>query len=109
MIQNQKDILPLQHLVKEVGQSLGIEHSNTETMTTIWEDNEACLKLANTELPYMTNCSKHIAIKYHWFREKLGERCISVRHVITDLQKADIFTKGLTRAEFIKKRVLLMG
>ena len=57
----------------------------------------------------VTPHSKHFAIKYHWFREKLGECCISIRHVTTDLQKADIFTKGLTRVEFIKKRVLLMG
>jgi hypothetical protein len=59
-----KDLLPLQRLATEVGQSLGVQEGRmTEVRTTIWEDNEACLKLANMELPYMTNRSKHIALK----------------------------------------------
>ena len=67
-----RDLLPLQRLVHEVGSACSVEKSVlVDIISTTWEDNEACLKLSNLELPYMTNISKHIAIKYHWFRENL--------------------------------------
>ena len=104
-----RDILPLQRMVSEVGQAVGIP---TETLldikSTIWEDNEACLKLANLELPYMTNRSKHIAIKYHWFRQHVGTAW-SVHPISSKEQLADLFTKGFTGATFEGLRLRLMG
>ena len=69
-----RDTLPLQGLVAEVGTSLGLNNDKLMTIkSTIWEDNEAALKLANLQLPYITNRSKHIAIKYHWFCNFAGK------------------------------------
>jgi hypothetical protein len=76
--------------------------------STIFEDNEACLKLANLELPYMTNRSKHIAIIYHWFREYTGVEW-TVLPISTKEQLADIFTKGLAQAAFEELRFAIMG
>ena len=45
---------------------------------------------------------KHF-VENHWFREKLEEYEIRVVPVRTDLQKADIFTKGLDKNEFTTK------
>ena len=59
--------------------------------------------------PGMTPRSKHIAVKYHWFREHLVAGQIEVHRVDTKEQKADIYTKGLARKEFEAKRALLMG
>ena len=104
-----KDLLPIQRVVTEVGIALGLEKGAvTNIRSTIWEDNQAALKLANKELPYMTNRSKHIAIKYHWFRSHVGIDWV-VNPISTSDQIADIFTKGLSRDTFEKLRFLLMG
>ena len=104
-----RDLLPIQRVVTEVGVALGLERGAvTSIRSTIWEDNQAALKLANKELPYMTNRSKHIAIKYHWFRSHVGVDWV-VNPIATSDQIADIFTKGLPRETFEKLRYLLMG
>ena len=33
--------------------------------STVFEDNDACLKFA--QMPRLTPCTKHIGIPYHWF------------------------------------------
>ena len=50
----------------------------------------------------MTLCSKHYAIKYHWFWEQLhnGPRKIELVKIASAEQLGDIFTKGLTRVLF---------
>ena len=104
-----RDLLPLQHLVAEVSLACGIEYKEQMCIhSTIWEDNEAALTLANLPLPYMTNRSKHIAIKYHWFREHSG-KAWSVQPIGTQDQLADIFTKSLDVPSFEKLRFQLMG
>ncbi len=104
-----RDLLPLQRLVQELGEALEIKKPGTTTIKcTIWEDNQAALKLATLELPYMTNRSKHIAIKYHWFRSHVGKDW-EVRPIDTKEQLADLFTKGLPRDTFERLRFKLMG
>ena len=56
----------------------------------------------------MTNRLKHIAIKYHWFREYVG-KAWTVHPIASKDQLADIFTKGLTLATFEALRLRLMG
>ena len=81
----------------------------TKVSSTVWEDNNAAIILANAEYPNMTPRSKHIGIKYHWFRSHLKQGTIEIRRIDTSAQKADIFTKGLTRKDFEFKRAMLMG
>jgi hypothetical protein len=104
-----KELLPLQRIVAEVAETLEIEKGKvTEIRSTIWEDNEACLKLANLELPYMTNRSKHIALKYHWFREHTNKAWV-VKPIASACQLGDIFTKGLPPDGFERLRFQIMG
>ena len=104
-----RDLLPLHNVVEEVGQSLGLNKGNIMNIkSTIWEDNEAALKLANLELPYMTKRSKHIAIKYHWFRSFVGKKW-TVNSISSVNQLADIFTKGLSQPQFETLRKRIMG
>jgi hypothetical protein len=56
----------------------------------------------------MTPRSKHIAIKYHWFKEHLIPGEIEAFRIDSSAQKADIFTKGLKATEFAKKREMIM-
>jgi hypothetical protein len=57
----------------------------------------------------MTPRTKHIAVKYHWFRSHLVDGEIEAVRVDSKFQKADIFTKELTRNEFQEKRRMLVG
>ena len=53
--------------------------------------------------------TKHIGIKYHWFKSKIRVGEIELLPIDTKDQKADIFTKGLTTTEFEHKRKLILG
>ena len=58
----------------------------------------------------MTPRTNHIAIKYHCFRDKIGEvHGIFLKKIESENQKADIFTKGLSLDLFRKIRKLLVG
>ena len=59
-------------------------------------------------VPLMIARTKHIVIKYLWFRSKIKSDVIETLRIQTDLQRADIFTKGLTRFAFEEKRKLVM-
>ena len=53
--------------------------------------------------------TKHIAIKYHHFREHVKNKTITVLGINTKEQIADIFTKPLEKASFEYLRFKLMG
>ena len=59
------DLIPLKRLIKVVTTAVGLNDSATIIKTTVWEDNQGCVILANLEPPRMTPRSKHYAIKYH--------------------------------------------
>jgi hypothetical protein len=104
-----RDLLPLQDLVKEVATAVGASEGREITiMSTIYEDNEPCKKLANMELPRMTNRSKHIAVKYHWFRSRVNKDWV-IQSISSSHQLADCFTKGLTQPDFERQRFSIMG
>ena len=42
-----------------------------KVISQAYKDNEAALILANSTVPKMTPRSKHIGVKYHWFRDNL--------------------------------------
>ena len=93
------EVKAIQNLGKEVGTLL----------SGVFEDNNACRKVASSTMPKMTPRSKNIAVKYHWFCKKLDELNIKILRIDMKLKLADIFTKGLTPKEFAIKRELVCG
>ena len=75
--------------------------------STVYEDNEACLKFATA--PKMSPRTKHIAIPYHFFRSKVASGEIKILRVNTNNQLADQFTKGLPQDKFLTDRYSLVG
>jgi hypothetical protein len=98
-----RTLLPLRELFQSLAGSLNIKRDEVTKVCAIWEDNNAALKLANAQFPNMTPQTKHIVIKYHWFKENIKEGEIEVRAIDTKVQKADIFTKGIATREFQEK------
>ncbi len=107
-----RELIPTIDLFSEICSNMNIERSEESRVVRAFEDNEGALKLAVKEMPRYTPQSKHFGVKYHWFRSKLvrdPDYNITILPIDTTLQLADIFTKGLGRTEFQKKRLLLMG
>jgi hypothetical protein len=105
-----KELLPMKFLVHELSKGIGLDDEQlSEIHTTVWEDNNGALILANMDLPRMTPRSKHIAVKYHWFQEHIKPENIEIRKIETSKQIADIFTKALRTDQFQVICKLLMG
>ena len=101
-------LLPFKSLIKEVIYNLGIDCENLKfvSSSTVDEDNNGAIVVATS--PSMTPSLKHIAVKYHWFRQHVGKEFV-IRNIESENQKADIFTKGLQGQIFVRIRKLLCG
>ena len=85
-----QELVWLRGVLEELGLPIGVP-------TPLFIDNQSAQDLAMN--PVAHKRSKHIAIKYHWIREHVGEdgfRTAECFHVATGDQSADIFTKALT-------------
>ncbi|MGH3053412.1 MAG: reverse transcriptase domain-containing protein [Gaiellaceae bacterium] len=107
--QAMRDLIPLRALLQEVGTNLGMDFAKPAIMhSTVFEDNNGALSMAVA--PRITPRNKHIAVKYHHFRDHVGkEKGIEIVRIDTDKQKADCFTKGMNGQKFETIRRLLMG
>ena len=74
---------------------------------TTWEDNRSCIKVA--ENPKFTPRTKHIALKYHHFRQFVLNKMIVIKPIDTTEQLADILTKPLNEQQFAYLRHKLYG
>ena len=101
-------LLHLKSLIKEVIDNLGIDCENLKfvSSSTVYENNNGAIAVATS--PRMTPSSKHIAVKYHWFRQHVGKEFV-IRNTESENQKADIFTKGLQGQIFVRIRKLRCG
>ena len=107
--QGMRELVSARRLVIELGDRMDFDLKNVSQVSKAWEDNVGTQNLANSKGPLMTSRTKHIGIKYHWFRSKIQPKSINILRIETKQQRADIFTKGLTRFEFEVKRKLVMG
>jgi hypothetical protein len=73
----------------------------------MFEDNQGAVELAN--VPKMRPRTKHINIKYHFFRQYVQDGTLLVQHIPGEDQLADIFTKPLDVMTFVKHRNSIMG
>jgi hypothetical protein len=104
-----RDLLPMRRVLTEIGTQLKLDFMKPAMIhSTIFEDNNGALGLAKA--PKLTPRTKHIAVKYHWFKDMIGkEKGFDIVKVESRDQKADIFTKGLTAELFAHVRKLVMG
>ena len=65
-------------------------------------DNKSAIKLANN--PVNHSRTKHIDIKHHFWRNHEAKGDITIHHVSTKKQPANIFTKPLDESRFCASR-----
>lgn len=81
---------------------MGIECANA---TTIFEDNQSCIRAA--ENPRTRKRMKHIDIKYKFIHDAIEKKEINIEYIPSSEQIADIMTKSLGKNLFQKHRASL--
>lgn len=104
-----RELVGSMKLMREITLRCKLKREETSNASWVCEDNEAALKHAITALPKLSPRTKHIAVKYHWFKKRIELGIIEMFSISTKQQKIDIFTKGLGTNQFQEKRKLLMG
>ena len=61
-------------------------------------DNQSCIKIS--ENPVFHDRSKHMEMKYHYVRDMVQRRAVSLRYIPTDEQTMDVLTKPLSKMKF---------
>ena len=119
--QAMRDLIPMQTLMQEIANvtkmKVGstIAHSKSfedregivEPHSTVYEDNKGCVDLVKS--PKTNPRTRHIAIKYHHFREHVQKGHLAIRWISTLEQLAGIFTKPLPLKSFVHLREQLIG
>ncbi|XP_058742208.1 uncharacterized mitochondrial protein AtMg00810-like [Vicia villosa] len=95
------EIIWLRGLLAELGIPQG-------TPTPLYADNTSAIQLAAN--PVFHERSKHIEVDCHSIREALDDHVISLPHVSSQLQLADIFTKAVPRPrhQFLLCKLMLL-
>ena len=102
-----REVLPFLNLMKEIQEFLPVSKDKPKFFCTVWEDNRSTIKVA--ESPKYTPRTKHIALKYHHFRQFVADRTVRINPIDTLEQTADILTKPLDRVKFVYLRRKLCG
>jgi hypothetical protein len=102
-----QSLLPIKQILKTLTTALDLQMDERSSISTVWEDNRAAEILATTHPPRLMSRSKHIAIRYHWFRDQLIPGKVTIQSIPSVKQKADILTKALAKHEDARK--LSMG
>ena len=111
-----RELIPARRLLEEI-----VSHVDSKAkkevpkiQSVIWEDNNGCI--STVQAPKLTPRTKHIAVKYHFSRsylqrsdEKESKLKFVIKKIDSELQLADIFTKGLSEETFVRLKKLLCG
>ena len=65
-----RDLIPLRRVLQDLCEVFDLGEAGLSAHSTVFEDNSAALTLAN--FPQMTPQSKHIALRYHFFRSEVA-------------------------------------
>ncbi len=102
-----QETIPFLNLLNKICRILPFENPDPEFYCRVWEDNGSCIKVA--ENPQFTPRTKHIALKYHHFRQFVSNGTIKISPIDMHEQIADIFTKPLDEKQFKYLRKKLCG
>ena len=90
-----REVIPFINLLKEIKKYMNLEIDDAQMICKIHEDNTSCITIAESNK--LTPRTKHISLKYHWFRSFLSgpNKLLEILHVPTKEQIADILSKPL--------------
>ena len=103
-----REVINVIHLLQELQEFKFYVHSNRPTIQCrTFEDNMSCIKLATDHRNRPR--TKHLAIRLHHFCSHVINKTISIEHISTKNQTADLFTKPLPKPSFTILSSKVMG
>ncbi|MBW0488377.1 hypothetical protein O181_028092 [Austropuccinia psidii MF-1] len=75
---------------------------------TIWEDNQSCIKTANSNCNVNTKRMKHVDIQLHFVKEAIQTQLIELRYAPTANMLANFLTKSVPQST-LKRALLALG
>jgi hypothetical protein len=91
-------------MVHEMGHK---DLQDTTIYATVFEDNQSAYYLATNQR--ITNRTKYFLAKWHWFWDSYNQGEFDIVKCPTDKQKADYFTKALSKELFESNRIAVQG
>ena len=74
------------------------EYNVKQDVMTLYYDNLSAINITKNHIQHSR--TKHIDIRHHFIRELVEEKIVTLEHVTTERQLADIFTKALDANQF---------
>jgi hypothetical protein len=103
-----REVIAVINLINELkGRGFQLSTATPTVICKTFEDNQSCIEIATNHRTRPR--TKHLSVRLHHFRSHIMNKTISIEHVSTKKQVADIFTKPLPRDQFRTLRVPLMG
>ena len=68
-------------------------------------DNSSAIDISKNPVQHFK--TKHIEIRYHFIRDLVERKVVTLEYISTERQNADIFTKPLDRSKFESLRQLI--
>ena len=104
--QAMRDVIPFLDLISEIAEHYELDLDKPDVKCSLFEDNNGALELAKS--PKYRPRTKHIALKYHHFREHVKRGLVKIFPIDTKEQLADQFTKGLDQQtfEYLRKQTI---
>ena len=102
-----RELLSFTTLVKEINEAFVIGCSKSKIKYRFWEDNASYIAAAESKKPPLR--TKHIALKYHFFREAIARRDAVMSDVDAHHQLADILDKPIDDKQFFTLMKSLIG
>ena len=102
-----RDVLSLMNLLKELKQhGIPIPFTHPHVKCKVFEDNAGAIQVATN--PKLRPRTKHLSVKLHHFVHHVRNKDITIQHISSKEQLADIFTKPLPRDQFryLRKKIL---
>ena len=103
-----REVIAVRNLLQELKDRKFPVHEGTPVVTCkVFEDNRSCIEIATNHKtrPW----TKHLSVRLHHFRSHIINKTITVEHVNTKAQLADIFTKPLPKHQFERLRNKIMN
>ena len=102
-----REVIAIKNLMDELqGRGFPIHHPTPKVHCRVFEDNKSCIEIATTHKTRPR--TKHLSVRLHHFRSHVVDRTISIEHISTKEQIADMFTKPLPKDQFEHLREQLM-
>ena len=103
-----REVIPIIKLLEDLSaRGFPVHKTTPKFMCKTFEDNQSCIRIATDHR--IRPRSKHFAMRLHHFRSYIVNRTITVEHVDTKSQIADLLTKPLPKTQFRILRSKIMN